>query len=195
MIDKFRPNTIQTYSGEGYFFEDPSPDAVRLDDIAHALSNMCRFAGHTKWFYSVAEHSVIVSRILEEQGWDKAIQRGGLLHDAHEAYIWDCPRPLKPLLGDGFKALADKADAVIAARFGLLPHLFHIPPVKLADDMALVAEANELMRYGVEVWSDKRYLTVPPLPFGVGPEGLLPGDAEEIFLDRAEELGLCGSSD
>lgn len=200
----FGPNTIQTYSGAPYEFDNPDPAAVDLLDIAHALSNMCRFAGHTKRFYSVAEHSVFVSRILEEEGATRGWQKVGLLHDAHEAYVWDCPRPLKPLLGDAFEKLAEKADIAICQALHIAaPELFHAAAIKHADDVALVYEANELMHHGTAHWSQP-YKEIGPIPPGLdlanlkpwsigngavrGRLGKIPAQAKAAFLERCDEL-------
>lgn len=194
-MTKFAPGTIQTYSGAEYNFEAPTWDSVRLDDIAHALSNMCRFAGHVKRFYSVAEHCVRVSWILEAWGEPRAVQADGQLHDGHEAYVWDCPRPLKSLLGENFEELAASADTIIATKFrnGQSGEIFHRPSIKRADDCALVAEAQELMHHGPEHWDawGDRYSKVEAPPFntmthlGWGPEY-----AERVFKERCRELDL-----
>lgn len=186
---KFKPTgVIQTASGEAYEFENPDPAAVKLEDIAHALSNMCRFAGHTKRFYSVAEHCVLVSRILEAEGETEAWQKIGLLHDAHEAYVWDCPRPLKPLLGDKFKILAHEADLAIGIALHVGSKLFHNERIKLADNVALVFEANQLMHWGTEHWSEQ-YKDIQPPPLVTQYDlGLTPEQAKEAFLSRAALL-------
>jgi hypothetical protein len=81
---------IQTYSGRQFWPLDPRVEDVHLEDIAHALSNVCRYTGHVREFYSVAEHSVHVSWSCEPEDalW-------GLLHDASEAYLADMARPVK----------------------------------------------------------------------------------------------------
>lgn len=198
---KFGPGVIETYSGRAYDFENPDPESIVLEDIAHALSNACRYAGHTKRFYSVAEHSVLVSRILEASGYD-FWSTVGLFHDAHEAYVWDAPRPIKPLLGPDFERLAAKADeAICTALFDdgsglhILPSEFHDPTIKLADDTALVAESLELMTHGAERWES--HPDVGPLPPKVqawveetGGLGKPPAVAKRMFQRRAEELGV-----
>lgn len=88
---KSRGDWIQTYSGIKFYPLDPMPEDILIEDIAHALSNICRFNGHTKQFYSVAQHSYLVSSQIN----DPKIALAGLLHDASEAYICDIPRPLK----------------------------------------------------------------------------------------------------
>lgn len=201
MERRFDHGEIQTYSGLAYNFAVPDPASIRLDDIAHALANACRYAGHTNRFYSVAEHSVRVSEILERweraQGISSSVPAYGLLHDGHEAYVWDCPRPFKPLLGNVYRQFADKADAAIIT--ALFPHTsrgaFHLPIIKKADSVALVAEARELMHYGPEAWVDwdDLYSKVPAPPEGTFPADCLgwpPDLAEEAFHARAKEVGL-----
>lgn len=188
----FKPNDIQTFSGRGYDFQNPTPEMIDLSDIAHHLSQMCRFAGATRVHCSVAEHSVLCSHILRRMGHNRADQLHALFHDAHEAYIWDCPRPLKPLLGRQFGDLADACDAVICRRFGLSLEMLREPFIKIVDDMALVAEAREFMHHGPERWAgwEERYRFVDDLPTGLMPHGFDAVKAEYLFLDRAKELGI-----
>jgi len=89
-VKESKDSYLFTYSGLKFFVFDPKPYMVNIADIAHALSNICRFNGHTNRFYSVAEHCLYVSELLP-----KELQLGGLLHDAAEAYISDLPRPIK----------------------------------------------------------------------------------------------------
>lgn len=193
----FHEGTIQTFTGQAYDFAAPSPESINLDDIAHALSNACRFAGHTRRFYSVAEHCVRVSRIVEAWADTESVPliKPALMHDGHEAYVWDCPRPFKPLLGSIYEAFATKADEAIGAHFGINPTYFHLPTIKAADDCALVAEARILMFHGPEQWEawTDRYSKVPPLPdpWIEDAVGWAPERAEEEFHARAEEVGLC----
>lgn len=185
---------IETASGLRYDFEHPDPATILLEDIAHALSNVCRFAGHIRRFNSVAEHSVLVSRIVEafrpeeDASHRRDIVRAALLHDAHEAYIWDAPSPVKPLLGDTFKRLGRIADEAIASKFlreGFSADTFKHPLIKKADRIALVVEGRALLPVGPtdDEWE--------PLPPGVQWDGgLTPYEAKTLFLQRAKELGL-----
>jgi hypothetical protein len=205
---RFHPNAIQTFTGLAYDFEAPTAEMIELDDIAHALSNACRFAGHVRRFYSVAEHCVRVSYAME--AWyptNPLLWRDGLMHDGHEAYVWDCPRPFKPLFVNAegvniYERFADNADAAIGARFGIDPSRLHSPQVKRADDCLLVAEARLLMTHGPEEWAswDSRYSEVPPPPLTAWPPegyndavGWPPHLAEDAFHHRAKEVGLCAS--
>src|SRR5437868_2917508 len=117
---------MQTSSGVAYYPLDPLPGDINIEDIAHALSNLCRFGGHCRRFYSVAEHSILVSRVVPRQ---HALQ--GLLHDATEAYMVDVPRPLKVEL-DNYARIEDLNWRCIAAVFGV-PYEMH-ESVKRADN-------------------------------------------------------------
>ena len=83
---------IQTYTGKPFDIFEPDQMSINLWDIAHSLANQARFNGHTMEFYSVAQHSIIVSRLVPNHLDMEAI---GLLHDASEAYIGDLVRPIK----------------------------------------------------------------------------------------------------
>lgn len=103
-------NFITTFTNKQYEFLNPKVDQVCIEDIAQALSMNCRYSGHVKSFYSVAEHSCIVSdKVLELTG-DYQMAFDALLHDASEAYLTDIPRPIKPHLKNYFdiEALSEK---------------------------------------------------------------------------------------
>jgi hypothetical protein len=173
---------IETASGLKYDFLEPDVSQVKLDDIAHGLSQICRFAGHTTRFYSVAEHSVLVSKILEATFQPHALAVAGLFHDAHEAYVGDVPRPMKHLV-PGFEKLADIADRAIAEALDLDEVLFHATSVKDADLLALFNEGEQLMPVGPS--ADQR---AEPLPAGLEIVGHAPPDAYHHFVNRVEEL-------
>lgn len=182
---------IETASGMRYDFQNPDPDTVILEDIAHALANICRFAGQIRRFNSVAEHSVLTHDIVKARGGTRLDCAAAILHDGHEGFIWDAPSPLKPLLGDVFKELADIADDVIVDKFlssSVYPvdrGIFKSDIVKAADYTALVVEARGLLPVGPtdDEWE--------PLPKGVHWNGgLAPYEAKTLFLDRAMKLGL-----
>lgn len=104
---------IYLQSGNYYHFETPHQTKVELEDIAHALSNICRFGGHTRTFYSVSEHSIHVSHLVP-----KHLALYGLLHDAHEAYVGDMPTPLKNLCFD-YRGVEARAESHVWEAFGL----------------------------------------------------------------------------
>jgi 5'-deoxynucleotidase YfbR-like HD superfamily hydrolase len=123
---------------------DPDPAEVDARDIAHALSNICRFSGHVREFYSVAEHCIRVSLELPP---DLAL--AGLLHDASEAYLVDVPRPLKPAL-EGYQIAEDRLMFMLAGKFGFpwpMPE-----PVRQADERLLVMEARALINGPLDEW-------------------------------------------
>jgi hypothetical protein len=174
---------IETSTGKAYDFVNPDPNLIELEDIAHALGNICRFAGHTRVFYSVAEHSVLVSKLIEHWGGDESDQLAGLLHDAHEAYIWDAPTPIKPLLGEVFCELASMSDAAVARAFGLEPGAFDHELVKSADKALLFEEGRTLMKVGPGSQNGDE------VPGDIIPIGYSPKTAKLMFLDRARRLG------
>ena len=131
---------ISTHTGRRFWPLDPRPDEIDIRDIAHALSNQCRFSGHSNRFYSVGEHSLRVSGIVppEHALW-------ALLHDASEAYLVDLPRPLKHT--PGFAEVYREAEArlmlAVAERFGLDPVM--PDEVERADQILLATERRDLL--------------------------------------------------
>lgn len=118
--------------------------SIVIEDIAGSLSNLCRFNGHTREFYSVAQHSVSVSRLCPPP-----LRLAGLLHDAHEAYVGDTSRPVLVVLHkvgqvDGLRMLRQTFDAAIGRRFGFNPDDFRHQAVRTADDVMMATEFRDL---------------------------------------------------
>ena len=113
---------IQTVSGRWVNPFEPDPAQLDASDIARALANQCRFGGHSRVFYSVAQHSVIVSRVVEERGGDVEDVFAALMHDASEAYLGDMPHPIKHRspLGAAFREAEAGLEATIRERFKIL---------------------------------------------------------------------------
>lgn len=182
-----RGDWIQTQSGRRFYSLDARPEDVDLRDIAHALSLVCRFAGHCRTFFSVAEHSVRVARSLlpVERPWTPAERRlalAGLLHDASEAYLGDVPRPIKRLPEMApYREAEARLEAVIAERFGLS----HPWPeaVKLADARALATERRDLLAVQRDDWGH----LPEPWPERIEPQA--PEVAHLHFLGLFFELG------
>jgi hypothetical protein len=165
---------IQTFTGRQFWPLDPRPEDVCIEDIAHALSMKCRYSGHSKIFYSVAEHSVHVSHYLPD-----GLKLWGLLHDSGEAYLPDVPRPIKPFL-TGFKGMEDAIMLAVCERYGLC--LQEPSMVKRVDTAILADEMAQIMGPPPADW----YL--PEGALGVTIEGWLPERAEKEFLKRFERL-------
>ena len=166
---------MQTFTGRQFYPMDPHPNDVDPEDIAHALSLLCRYNGHVERFYSVAEHCVLMSRAVapEHALW-------ALLHDATEAYIGDMIRPLKVHMPD-YRAAEDGVMRAIAARFGIG---YDTPPeVKAADNRILLTERNALMRPSGHRWAQDN---LNPLPVTI--QGWSPQQAEIEYTLRLTEL-------
>lgn len=171
-------NYIVTHSGIKFNPFTATVDDILIEDIAHALSHVCRFAGHCDRFYSVGQHSMIVSDNCPDK-----YKLWGLLHDATEAYLCDIPRPFKRMKGfDFYNELEDSLMAVIAKKFGL--DGISVPPiVKQHDVKALFTEKRDLISNNVswewenepDVYENK----IIPLPsFSV----------KIMFLDKFDKL-------
>ena len=161
-----------THTGVRYYPLDPRPSEVSIIDIAHSLAMQCRYGGHCRDFYSVAEHSVYVSRLVPPQHALVA-----LLHDATEAYVSDVPRPLKPYLTNYDEIEELNWEAISAA---LRVSMFVPACVHEVDTLICLTEMKRLMP-GVD-----------PAIEGAAPDVhiacLYPRDAEALFLARFAEL-------
>jgi hypothetical protein len=171
--------TILLHSGEYFDFVEPHKSAFTIDDIAHGLSNVCRFAGQSERFYSVAEHSIYVSQIVPPRD-----ALAALMHDAAEAFIGDVSKPLKGLLPE-YKAIEDRVEAAIFERFNIpLP----LPKsVKWADITMLATEKFHVMR-NHDDWD----YTAGRKMIDMNIECWLPSVAKHQFLCRFNELVSLG---
>lgn len=164
---------IQTFTGRRFFPLSAAPGEIDIRDIAHSLALQCRFNGHCREFYSVAQHCVAVAALLPP-----SLALWGLLHDAAEAYLGDLPRPVKQQLPQ-FSDAEDRLLELIAGHFNLgwpMP-----AQVKRADDIMLVTEARDLMGMEWFVGPDIRPEAQRVMPVG-------PAEAERMFLARFEQL-------
>jgi hypothetical protein len=128
---------ITTFTGRTIHPFAPEVDDIYIEDIAHALAFTCRWAGHTSEYFSVAQHSVLVSLLCPVE-W--ALE--GLMHDASEAYLTDIPSPLKPHI-PGYQELERRVEAAIAEGFSLV-YPFDVS-IKEADHAALTYEVSAFM--------------------------------------------------
>jgi hypothetical protein len=175
---------ITTYSGKLIDPFSPDPQKINIEDIATALSKVCRWNGHINKFFSVAQHSVYVSYMVPQ---DQALL--GLLHDSTEAYLGDMINPVKHMgsMGD-YIALENLFGEAIAKRFDL-PTLEKTPEVEEIDHVVLCFEAVNLGRSVPTRYTDlyrkyKGWLDL--IPF----DAWSPQDAQEKFLRRYEYLKL-----
>lgn len=134
-------NYIQTHTVQKIDLLNPRVGDINITDIAHALSHICRFVGHCDQFYSVAQHSIHVSKELP-----KEYALWGLLHDAAEAYIGDISQPLKRALGEKIHTIENRILKCVAEKYNLI---WPIPiEIKTADTVMLATEARDLMKGG-----------------------------------------------
>ena len=188
---------IVTYTGKVFEFMNPKPEMVCIEDIAHALANICRYTGHIKQFYSVAQHCVLMANA--DLPGDPLVR---LLHDATEAYIGDLASPWKglllvdvpqkepvksrfPFIGnlDTVKLFEQRLEVVIgmALRVDLSPN----PEIKLGDTRMFWTEVRDLMPKMPEdfEWGPPR---MQPLDAKIVPWN--PVTAEGMFLSTYNKL-------
>lgn len=158
---------IQTATGIKFNLIAPEPGSMQLDDIAAALSKICRFNGHTKEFYSVAEHCVRMARELNCEGHPLMTQFWALMHDAVETYICDIPSPVKRALDDlswhyllgygSYKQLYDSLEKHLLSEFGIVMNPCRDQIVAVADKRMLATERQQLMGSMLELVSDAEW--------------------------------------
>jgi hypothetical protein len=166
---------IQTFKGNFFDFSQMHKHPLDIEDIAHALSQVCRFGGHCREFYSVAQHSVYVSQMCKE------FPMAGLLHDATEAYVGDMVSPLKRRIPE-YRQHEMWLWLVLARQFGLPKEM--PAEVKRADEVMLAAEARDLMGFDATIWgiaSAPESIRIEPWPCKL---------AERYFLERFHSLSV-----
>lgn len=177
---------MQSFTGKMIFPADPRPEDYCIEDMAHSLSLQCRFNGMCRVHYSVAQHSVMVSkvarRLARERGYDRLTQClyaiGGFKHDGQESHCQDVVRPLKVLLLD-YPTLEEKSARAMAAYFKIPYDLLSHDIIKIADDVALRTEQRDL--FGP-----------PPAPWTFRPDSFaLPGKIRPLTWRRAEKVFLA----
>jgi len=174
-------NSIRT--AEGYYLDlmNPDPAKISIEDIAIGLSNCCRFSGQLPRgiFYSVAEHSCLASKLCYEEWGCRRVALSVLLHDASEAYMGDCVKPLKNLL-PGWKAIEDKLQSVIYDKFD-------VDQSEIVDayDMAMLRTEKEQLFPGDRTsWNGFEHIEAAPVTI----LGMAPREARDLFLVLFEKL-------
>jgi hypothetical protein len=185
---------LATFTGGKFYPFGPDPQRINVLDIAHSLSNICRYNGHTTRFWSVAAHSLEVARRCEENARKARLGEAevrkvalvGLLHDASEAYLMDVPKPIKPLFLN-YDAWEENVDRALACAFDLPFPMSE--EVKAVDDGMVPVEVANFFPPGSEAWARygitpsnrSQYPTLTPLA---------PETAEHRFLLRYHALAV-----
>ena len=166
---------MQTYTGRRFFPVDPRAEDVDIRDIAHALAMICRYGGHSKFHYSVAQHSVLMAEKADAVNALRA-----LMHDSPEAYTGDIIRPLKkdPRMAP-FGEVERAVELAICNRFGLPFHIMNAE-IKRLDNAILHDERAQVLTHTDHDWD------VDGEPLGVEIVPWAPEVAREKFL-RAYE--------
>lgn len=181
-----RGSWMQTFTGKQFYPLAPRAEDIDPTDIAHALSLICRYGGHTTRFYSVAEHCVILSHVVAPEHALEA-----LLHDATEAYVGDMVRPLKHHMPD-YREVEQRVWSAITLRFNLREE--NARPRDLAAEV--VDADNRILldeRAAVLAPTDHTWQQDDLLPLGVTIRAWDPPSAEWIYRDRLEELLEIGA--
>jgi len=155
-----------------FHLTDPKPDMVVIDDIAHSLANLCRFTGHSKVFYSVAQHCVLCALQVEDYiHADSAhrahrvrkVQRLALMHDAAEAYVGDMSSPLKMLFPE-FRIIEERIQAVVHAALGIESDTRSEATVRDIDFRMLFTEKRDVLAVNQSWPVEKQDSFVSPIP-------------------------------
>lgn len=173
--------TMTTFTGLSFDPLAPDPALITLEDIAHALSLICRGGGHLRYHYSVGLHSLNCANEGRARGLDRRLQLACLLHDASEAYLSDIVSPVKHRLTE-YPHFEHALEDAIFEHFGLgrLCEAEHAQ-VKSIDVSMLGNELHALLR-GHEGCPRERLLSVPDLTEHA------PSEVEQRFLERGREL-------
>jgi 5'-nucleotidase len=164
-----------TFSGKRFYPLEPNLDDISIVDIAHGLSNVCRYGGQCKEFYSVAQHSLLVSREVPLED-----AREGLLHDATEAYIGDVINPLKTTVPfEFYRQVEERLEEAIAEKFEL-----KYPWPASVKEYDLIIRHTEMRDFGSvpkEIWENE-----PVMDYRIKP--LPPQQAKILFLKEFSRL-------
>ncbi len=181
-MKKFEPDPfVRTASGGKLSFLTPHPDQISIQDIAHQLAHTCRWAGSTKHFFSVAQHSLMVAKLVSQQGASKVFILQALLHDAAEAYMGDLARPIKHSLPlKGYATVERNLLNVILEKYTQRSFLAEV--VKEKDNLVQHTEAKFLLNY------EPDWLVPGYIDFGLGQEfcqpNAMPANVKAKFLDK-----------
>lgn len=167
---------IMTVGGTYFNFLNPEQSEVRIEDLAHALSNINRYTGHTTLPYNVAQHCVVGSLLIDQE-----FAYEFLMHDTAEALIGDVATPLKNMMPE-YKVIEKRVEIDLARRFGLSYPM--LPQVKEVDLRMLATEVRDLMPLACQDWEILR--GVEPYPQPITP--WTPEFSKQMFLARFKLL-------
>ncbi len=178
MIKERYGDFIKTYTGKMFYPLDPRIEEIDIIDIAHALSNICRFTGHCNEYFSVAQHSVLVSQYAKSL----VEKQQALLHDASEAYLSDISSPLKRCFEFfEYRKAEERLQSIIFLKFNLPEKI--LSSIEEIDMKLLYTEGRDLMN-GTADWNNSNNV----LPYF---EKIIPVSqniAKEMFLDNFKKL-------
>jgi uncharacterized protein len=184
---------IDTASGRRLDLDNPRPEDIRIEDVAGGLSKVCRFGAQALEYYSVAQHALLVQRLVVEAGHPE-LALVALHHDSHEAYLCDIPTPLKRKISKAtnvYEETCDELDLVIAEAFGFEWAEDGSPDqraIKDADKQALLIEAARLLPDGGKALrGDKGLGEEETRDLAELEEPTMPAEAEARFLGAHEE--------
>lgn len=170
----------QTFTGRQFFYDDIASNEIVIEDIAHALALFNRYGGHSRFPYSVAQHSVLVADYLWTNTGDPYLALDGLMHDAAEAYVGDMRWMLKKLCPEfqTMEAQVDKLVRTTFKKYGLLDK--ELPRTKFVDQSILLDEKAQVMSLPPARWEphETNYK-----PLGVRIDEMLWQTAEKKFLE------------
>lgn len=165
---------IETYTGRAFWPLEPTPDALSIIDIAHGLSNQCRYSGHTQWHFSVAQHCCLLAKWLSDHGGSALDCLQILMHDAPEAYLVDIPRPVKQFMPE-YRFWDHEINEVVREWMGWKD----LPMPEIQDEIdsrIIVDERAALMSRSNLDWGHHL------VPLGIEITHWTPVEAEQTFL-------------
>jgi hypothetical protein len=168
---------IETYTGRAFYPLNPQVEGLSIIDIAHALSNQCRYSGHVKYFYSVAHHCILLAQWLEQHDGSPLDCLQILMHDAPEAYLVDMPRPVKQYMPQ-FRVWDHAINSVIREWLGW-SDLAMLPIQDELDTRIIVDERLQLLSNSGNDWG-AAHNALKPLGVQIMPA--TPEQVERMFL-------------
>ncbi|MCY8549278.1 hypothetical protein MOD25_05075 [Bacillus haynesii] len=142
--------SLVTYKGIKFDYLNPTPEMIDIDDIVQSLTRINRFVGHSKRAYSVAEHSIYCYEMAKKIGYSNRECLLTLIHDFTEAYVGDCPAPLKELLPK-FSSIESKVEEAICKHIGIEPPTSEEhEKIKRIDLTMLLIEMRDLTKHSEE---------------------------------------------